>query len=170
MELTKEKIIIAVVSGVIIIGFGLYLFLYGPLINKLRIAHLDCRMLEEEVLQVQNKTIILKTSETRKDFLPEEDVSLAIDELTKIGKSQGLNFISMIPEEIRESEVSFCKVLPITMEIESAYRSLGRFLGSLSELEKSLGVVSNFKITPVEKNPTMLKTKLSVDMYLVESK
>lgn len=170
MELTKEKLIGIIVGGVVIVGFGLYLFLYGPLITRLKTAHLECKTLELDTLQAQSKTISLKTTDVRKGLLAEEDISLAIDELTRQGKLKDINFISMTPKEIKESEDFLFKILPIKTEIESTYKGIGRFLGSLEGLEKSLVVVRDFNITPDEGNPIMLKTKLTVDMYLVESK
>lgn len=170
MELTRQRLIMIITGATTIIIIGLYLFLYRPLISKLRVAHQKCKTIETKLLQARSEVTSLKTSETRKGLLPEEDISLAIDELTKQGKLEGLNFISMTPEETKESEVFPFKILPIKTEIESTYKGIGRFLGSLKGLEKSLVVIRDFKISPDEKNPVILKTKLTVDMCLVESR
>ena len=138
MELTKERLIIIIAVAVVIVILGVYLVLYRPLSNKIRTARLECNSIEAEVLQARNQIVPLKQEVTKKGLIIEEDISLAIDELTKLGKSKGLNFNSITPKEIRKSEHPQCNILPIVMDIESTYKDLGIFLGSLEGLQNSL--------------------------------
>ncbi len=164
MELTKERLITIVSAAGVIIVLGLYLFLYQPLINKLRRAHLECKKIEAEVLRAHEAISSLKTTPIEKKLIGEEDASLAIDELTRQGKLQGINFISITPKQI-ERQLAPYKILPIEIETESSYENLGIFLGKLDDLKTSLVKVGKFDTTPNELNPKTLITKLSVSMY-----
>jgi len=167
MELTKERLIIVISAGLVIITLGLYLSLYSPLINKLRKAHLECRRLETEVLWVREAIESLRLKAPKGKLITEEDVSRAIDELTKKGRSEGINFISITPKQTEEPKQPLpYKILPIELEIESKYEDLGIFLGSLDELENCVVTVRNFNITPTEEGALKLKTRLVINMYL----
>ncbi len=167
MELTKERLIIIICSVVVILVLGLYLFLYSPLISKLKSADLECKTIEADVFQARDRITSSGIGDTKKGLIIEEDVSFAIDELTKQGKLKSINFISMTSKNIEKGEPQY-KILPIEMEIESTYEELGTFLCSLEELKKSLVTVRSFNITSNEKDPTRLETKLVVNMYLLD--
>lgn len=167
MELTRERLTIIIAGATLVVLFGLYLFLYRPLISKCRQAGLECRGIEREVLLAREAiTSFLNQNISEKHLISEEDVSLAIDELTKQGRSKGINFVSITPEQIKKAENYPCKVLPIEMKTESTYKELGIFLGSLDDLEKSLITVRNFSLTSDKKDPSKVETKLVINMYL----
>lgn len=167
MELTKERLIIVISAGLAIIALGLYLFLYSPLINKLRKAHLECKRLETEVLWVRETADSLKIKTTKDRLMTEENISQAIDELTKKGRSEGINFISITPKQTEKPQQALSyKILPIEIEMESTYEDLGIFLGSLDELENCVVTVRNFNITSTNEGALKLKTKLVLNLYL----
>ncbi len=167
MELTKERLNIVISAGLAIIALGLYLFLYSPLINKLRKAHSECKRLETEVLQAREAIDFLRIKAPKGKLITEEDVSWAIDDLTKNGKLAKVNFISITPKQIEEPKQALSyKILPIELEVESTYEDLGIFLGSLDELENCVITVKNFNITPTEEGAKELKTKLMLNLYL----
>jgi len=167
MELTKQRLILVISVGLVIIALGFYLSLYSPLINKLRKAHLECRRLETEVLQAREAIDSLRLKAPKGKLITEEDVSRAIDDLTKKGRLARVNFISITPKQTEEPEQGLSyKILPIEIEMESTYEDLGIFLGLLDELENCLVTVKNFNITFTEKGALKLKTKLVVNVYL----
>ena len=55
------------------------------------------------------------------------------------------------------------------MELESKYDNLGIFLGLIDDLEKSLVTVKSFNIIPDKKDPVRLKTKVVVNVYLLDA-
>lgn len=167
MELTKERLNIIISSGLAIIALGLYLFLYGPLMNKLRRAHSECKRLETEVLRAREAIGSLRTKAPKGKLIAEEDVSWAIDDLTQNGKLAKVNFISITPKQAEEAKPPPAyKILPIEIEIESTYEDLGIFLGLLDELESCIATVINFNVTPAEKGATKVKTRMAVNIYL----
>lgn len=170
IEITKERLIAIIAVTTAMIVWGLYFFLYGPLAGKLRIAAAECAVIEADLAQARNNIAILKTRDVKKGIINEEDISLAIDELTRQSKLGNINLISMTPGEIEESKDFSYKILPIEIEIKSIYSNLGVFLGSLRELKKSLVTVRNFNITLDRKGPEELKSRLLVDMYIAGGK
>ncbi len=167
IELTKQRLVIIVSVAVTIALLGTYLILFRPLINKLKLLHLECRGLETSVLQARDAISSLKLKELKKELVSETDVSLAIEELTKEGKVKGINFISLTPKQIERQQESY-KMLPIEMELEASYVMLGDFLGKLDDLNRSLVRIRKFNIVLNKLNPKMLTVRLSLDMYLSE--
>ena len=168
MELTKRRGIWLAGGALGILGFGLYLFLYHPLLAKLQIQGKECRALEEEVSQGRQRVTASQGLEKTKALITEQEVSRAIDELTRTGKLKNINFISMTPQPIHPREGFPYKVLPIEIEAESSYENLGRFLGSLRELKGSLTKVGSLKVYPDAENPSRLETTFVLNLYLID--
>lgn len=166
MEWTKQRITIVISTFIGVAGLVLFFSLYLPLGRGLKIRGSECRILETEIGQAQEGLSLFRKNGRGKSLITEEEVSRAIDELTRQGKSLGINFISLTPRQAEKSEGSRFRIFPIEMETESTYEALGRFLGSLDELQKSLVTVGGFDVIPNEGNPSKLKAKLTVQMYL----
>lgn len=165
MELTRQRILTLVLAGVLSTVFGLYAFLYRPLILKLRVRFLECQAAESEVATARNNIAILKTSQDAEKLIPPEKVSVAIDELTQQGRAKKVKFLSIIPQKIEKSGRPY-EILPIEMETESSYESLGSFLGCLDELERSLVTIRSFDFSPKDKDPSKVKGRLVLHIYL----
>ena len=166
VELTKEKLIAAIAAAVALVALGAYLIFYAPVIRETGIKYAACRAVENELLECRNIIESAGRIQGKRVLMTEKDVSHAIDELTRQGKLEGINFVSMSPGEIKEEEGSQYKTLPINVEIKSTYKQLGIFLGSLDKLEKGLVKVKSFDITANAGDPKLLTTVLVMDMYL----
>lgn len=168
MELTRERFAVVIASGVLLVSSGLYLFLYGPLMNQLRKKTLEAKTIEAEVFQTRAGIESFKAADIKKTFVTEQEISLAIDELTRQGKAQGMNFVfvSSTPKAIEKPPDSLYRILPVEMETESSYESLGQFLGSLDDLEKYLVTVRSFSVISDKDEPSRVSTQLTVNLYL----
>ena len=166
IELTKERRIVIVISALVIIAIGAFTFLYRPIATELKEVYLEYKRYEREILRARNIIAGSKATGIKRTLITEEDISLAIDELTKQGKLKKVNFISMTPQQIEKRKDSRYKILPIEIEIESTYERLGFFLSSLDDFKKSAITIRGFRIIPDKKNLTKLKTNLVVNMYL----
>lgn len=164
MERTKERLIIIVLAAVFIIAAGFYFVLYRPIGVKIRKASLEYKGIEAELLYARQAMASLKDIDIKRDFVTEREASLALDELTREGKSEKVNFVSITPGRISE-EGLFYKVIPIKMEISASYQSLGLFLGKLDDLKKSLVCLKELKIIPDPANPKQLKADMVVNMH-----
>lgn len=166
IELTKEKSIIVVSVVIIVIALGVYLVFYAPLMRQLKTKYLECKSIESQVIQAWDIIGSVGKTYGERVIMTEEDVSRAIDALTKHGKLKGINFISISSKEEKKERESQYIILPIEMKIEATYEQLGIFLGSLDEPQKGLVKVKSFDIVPGEKDPSKLTTDLVVDIYL----
>lgn len=166
MELTKERFRIIIVSAIVIVFVGAYVFLYRPLINKCRDSGSECRGIEKKAQEAHEAIALLGQVAVKRTLISEKDISIAMDELTKEGRSKGVNFTSIMPGKIKISGDPGCKILPIGMELESGYKELAVFLGSLEVLEKSLVTVKDIDIVSDKAGSAKLKTRLTVNMYL----
>lgn len=166
MELTRERLIIIIAGAIGVVVLGVYLFLYGPLINKCRHSGQECRGIETRILRVRESMDLLKEDVAKRTLIPEKDISIAMDELTKMGRSKGINFTSITPGKIEPSENSRYKILPIDMEMESTYKELAVFLGSLEELKKGLVTVKDLDIASDKERRAKLSARLTLNMYL----
>ena len=163
----KEKYVIAIIAVLLLVIAGVvYSIFYAPLMKELKDRYLEYRDIESEIRQARD--IIETAGEIygKRTLMTEEEVSQAVDELTKHGRLKGVNIISMNPGEIIEEADSAYKILPVKMQVESTYEELGTMLGSLDDLEKGLVKVKGFNIVHDEKDPAKLITDLEVDVYI----
>ena len=162
----RERPGVAIVSSAVILIFASYLFLYRPFVNKCRLAGSESRGIEAEILRAREAIDLLKQATTKRTLISEKDISIAIDELTKQGRSKGINFNSIALGKIEDPGDSKYKILPIDIEVKSTYKELAVFLGLLEELEKSLVTVKNLNISSGKEKTAKLNTRLTVNMYL----
>ena len=164
----QNRTFLIIAGGIGIAGLGLYLIFYVPLINQLRVLGPECRSIENEVNEARRLIAFFKARETGKILVPESEVSSILEELTRQGNFSGINFSSVTPRSIEEGLVH--RVLPIEMELESTYESLGKFLGLLDDLEGNLMKVRDFNVVPKSDDPSNLTTRLTLNLYLTERK
>ncbi len=169
MELTKSRLFIIIGGAITIILLGVFSLLYAPLIRDLREKNLECKMCETDLFDARNLIESVKTTEVKGTLIAEEEIPFTIEELTRQGRLTGINFISVTPKEIEKPKDSQYRILPIEVRIESSYKKLGLFLGSLGKLEKSLVTIRSFNAVTLKENPSMLKTKLVVNMHLTKN-
>ncbi len=165
IELTQEKLTIVVIAIIVVTALGAYLIFFAPLISKVKAKYLGCRSIESDVLECRN--IIKSSGKGERILITEQEVSHAIDELTRHGKIKEVNFISMKPKKIEKKEAgSQYKVLPIEIKLNSTCEELGVFLGSLDDLEKGLVKIKSFDISADQEDSSKLMTDLIVEIYL----
>lgn len=165
VEMIRERFLAVMCGVTVVIALGLYIFLYRPLIARLGAASMECRAIEKESLDVREAVAILKTKENKKRLIAEEEVSTAVEELTREGKLRGINFISIAQKDVKRSEEEYLEY-PVEIDAEATYKNLGLFLGSLDGLEKSLATVEKISIKPDSVNPARLNARMFINIYL----
>lgn len=163
----QNRLLLIIAGAVASASLGLYLFFYVPLMSHLRVLGPQCRQIEAEVSKARNLIAAFKAQATDKVLIPESEVSATLEELTRQGNFSGITFSSITPRSIEELDH---RILPIEMELESSYESLGKFLGLLDDLEGGLVKVRDFNITPKSDDPGKLQTRLAINLYLAEGK
>lgn len=171
-EFAKQKKVIIISGAVAIFAVCAYLFLYSPLLNRLRIESTESRKLEDTLLRMRDLIALAETkgeaAGSKYVLINEEEIAAAIEQLTQRGREEGINFISVTPGQIEKSKDGSFRSVPIELEMESSYKGLGVFLGSLDELSGALVKVRKFDAVPRKEDPEKLTTKLAVDIYLAE--
>ena len=161
-----NRLTLVIGAVVAAISLGLYLLAYAPLMRRLKIQGSECRIVEGEVNEARNLIAIFRARETDKTLILEKDVSATLEELTRQGNFIGINFISVTPRSIEEGTEH--RILPIEMELESSYETLGKFLGLLDDMQGNLLKVRDFMVNPKSDDPHNLMTRLTVSLYLAE--
>ncbi len=164
--LTKEKLVTLLPVVVLAAVIGIFFIFYIPLIKKSRVVYAQCKSIEDKARKTKNVIKFASVISSRRVLMTEEDVSYATDELTRLGKQKGVDFISIRPGEIEKEKGEEYKILPVELQLESTYKQMGMFLGSLDDVEKSLIMVKTFSVVPDPENTSKLITDLVVDVYL----
>ena len=167
MRIPRNRLYLNLGMGGFILAIGLYFFLYGPLLKKLRVQGNECRTLEAEVLQARNLIALFKQRETQKTLISEKEVSQTIEEITREGNKLGINFVSVTPRTAMPVTGQTYQVMPIEMEIESTYQSLGEFLGLFDDLKGSLIKMSDFNVTKKgQQSENKILAVVTIHLYL----
>jgi len=165
MEMTRNRTLAASTAIACLALAALYLFIYQPLLRRIRIKAAECHSLEPQVLQARKNVSILAIKGHEKNFIGPDEIASAIEELTQRGRAKGVTFLSFTPRQVEKKEEGY-QILPIDMEIESPYRAIGNFMGGLDTLEKCLVTVRRFDIVPLSDKADKIRTRLTVNLYL----
>jgi Tfp pilus assembly protein PilO len=160
----NNKFTIISAAGAVVIFFAAVFI--GPLAVKGRLAGERLRILEQELDTVHRTLEKGRGIHLKGRLLTREEVSLVVDEITKQGKAFNINFLSITPLAIEETDNPAYQRLPIGMEIESQYRDLGLFLGVLEDLTEGVAAVKDFTIRREESLLPSVRSQLTLDVYL----
>ena len=166
MEMAKRKLIAVVSVSAAVLCLGIYLILFRPLRVKLGAARVQASAIENDLLKMRRAVEYLEKNPIRRAVITEEGISLAMDELTQEAKLKGINFISIIPAQPVESELSGYNILPVTIEAESTYANFGIFLGALDEFKSSIVTVEGFSLYSYGEDPVNLRSRLTLNIHL----
>lgn len=164
-EMDKKTLIL--IAGMVAAGLVIFLVI-GPLFGKACKAAEELKALDSELADVREALEKGKTIDRKGHLLTRAEVSRAIDEITKVGASLNIDFLLTSPQPIQRPQGRKNPVLPIRMEIQSKYKDLGFFLGSLENLKESVLTVREFSIVRKEKILPKVYTYLVVEIYLEE--
>jgi len=161
----KQTIMImgAVLAGVV---FFVIMFVYKPLWQQVGSKARKLQALKQKLDAAHRIFDNQECLEARGHLLKREEISLAIDEMTKAGKALNINFIMISPQEIIKPGDSRYPVLPIKMDLSSGYKELGLFFGALESGEKSIMTVRSFHIQPHPKRASEVKSQLITEIYM----
>jgi len=145
----------------IIVIFG-----YQPLIDKLKDASNRLHEAETELLEQVSAIAALEKVDVKGKIIQQNEVPLAIDELTEKGREFGLQFSSISPNQLLETKQPGIWRLPVSFIIESKYKSLGQFLDYIERSSRSIVVTESIAINPKEENSSGLSVALILNLYV----
>lgn len=167
MNIRFDRKTALVLSGIAVVVI-VFLLLTVSLLNKVRKAGKEAKALEREMLSVRQALQLQENFRQNGKLLSRRQISLAIDDITKVGAAQNVNFLSISPQKITRPSDSSYQVLPIQMNVQSAYVDLGLFLNALERLEQGIIAVKGFEITRDQLILPQIKSGLVVEVYLKE--
>jgi type IV pilus assembly protein PilO len=175
-RLTKtHKICIAV--AIFLVPAALFYYLsFSPKAEEIGRLEKTKRGLEAEIVTLQKKTANIE--EFRKEkrlaeekfaaisvLLPQEkEIPSLLTNISGLGTSSGLDFLSFRPKA--EIPVEFYAEIPVDIQVQGQYHSVGRFLDQISKLPRIVNV-SNIKMGSPKRqgNEMTLSTSFNLVTY-----
>lgn len=151
------------VAGGLILFFA---FLIRPLSGRVHLKEEELRVVEQKLEEGREMIKVAGRWGQAGTLLRKEEISLAMDEITKAGQSFDVSFVSISPREAEAVPGVPCRRLPIEIDVKSRYQDLGMFLGSLEKLKKSVVTVRQFVLSRDEIQPSSVNARVLVDIYL----
>ena len=150
-----------VLSGLIIL-----IFAYRPLMTKLHDASNRLQEVETELLNQHSAIAALEKPRVKGKIIQQNEVPLAIDELTEKGRELGLHFSSISPGELQQTTQAGIWKLPIKFTIESEYKNAGQFLGYIEGASHIIAEAESLSIRPRGDNLSKLSVELALNLYV----
>ncbi|MEA3560716.1 MAG: type 4a pilus biogenesis protein PilO [Candidatus Omnitrophota bacterium] len=166
MKLSGKEILIGGGAVIALVIIYLSFFVYIPLAGRIGEAYQELKEVESK-LKTAGVTIKAGKLFVKRKLPDREGISIAIDELTKRGRSLGINFVSINHEKIKRDPDSPYEILPIHMELESECKGFGQFLNALEKLEESVVTIESFKVKRAERIYPKVTASLRAKMYLM---
>ena len=147
-------------------GLVILLFAYWPLMSKLHNSANRLNEVQTELLNQRSAIAALDNSNVKNRLIQQNDISLAITELTEKGRSLGIQFSSIVQQSLQETSQAGIVKQPISFTIESEYKTVGQFLAYIEDSSGGITEVESLSIRPREKNPAKLSVKLVLNLYM----
>lgn len=165
-KLPKEKQILAGVGLGVLVCFFIVMRVYNQLLSEINIKARTCTDLEAGAQAARQ--VALSSWGVLKIFplIQENEISLVLDEITRKGKIRGINFVSIVPQPAKQKEGTLLRSLPLELETQSSYKSLGIFLGQLQEMKNGFLSLRSIRVTPNNTHPAHVSAAISLDVYL----
>ncbi len=149
-----------------LLGLVILLFAYWPLMSKLHNSANRLNEVQTELLNQRSAIAALDNSNVKGQIIQQNDISLAIAELTEKGRSLGLQFSSIAQQPLQETTQAGIQKLPFSFTIESEYKNTGQFLTFIEEFSNSIVEVESLSIHPGKNNPPELSVELVLNLYV----
>jgi Tfp pilus assembly protein PilO len=167
IEVTNKQI--TMVSAAVIMVAGMHFIFCRPIMKDLKTKVQTYRVLDAQVRDARGVIASAGKITEERDLLSEREVSVAIDELAKTGKSMTVAFQSIRPRELAQGPDPRCKVLPVDLTVEATDRQMVSFMGALDDLKRNLITISSFDVVPDKDDPTKLRATMTVNLYFLSS-
>lgn len=154
-----QKLLIGI--GGVIVSFALFGFLfYSPFIEKRDAYRTRIEELNKEIkintkkaehlekLKVEYKQMEALLTAAKLQLPPEDEISILLKQISDIGLNVGLNFKLWRPKNRIETPGKMYIELPVEVEVEGEYHSVGIFFDRISRLNRIVNI-SKMKIGPV---------------------
>jgi len=162
--------LLIIISGIVSAFVVLDLLLFLPFqVYKIRGASKDLTKLRRDLQELgkdsrhrgvfvkEKADFVHKNKNVRAKFISEEDASLMISEINRIGKAMRISILDITPgkmEEVGKKGKKEFYYLPVSLNFRSGFHKLGRFINALENLSfyivvRDLSVKGEFPDTQV---------------------
>jgi len=165
-SLGPSKTLYILCACCVLLGLIILIFAYQPLMVKLHDASNKLQELETELLNQRSAIAALEKPGVTGKIIQQNEVPLAIDELTEKGKDLGLHFSSISPSELQQTTQADIWKLPISFTIESEYKNVGQFLDYIEGASPIIAEAERLSIRPRGDNLSKLSVELALNLYV----
>jgi len=159
----RKKVFVSIGA---LIGLLFLFWIYLPLTLHLKQKGGELSKLEAQSEAAKETILSAKRIYQETLYLPkQEELSWVMEEVTELGKTLGIDFRSIRPEAIQK-DASGYSFMPVEMKLESSYKELGQFIGSLKGLKKGFVTVEQFDMSRDAKIFPKLSSRLLVKIVL----
>ena len=142
------------------------IFGYKPLIAELQDASKRLQVAEAELNKQLSAIASMEKIDVKGKIMKQNEIPLAIDELTEKGRELGLRFCSISPRQLEETTQPGIWKLPINFEIESEYQNLGQFLDYIDKSPRNIAMTESLSINPKEEDLSRLSVEIVINLYV----
>lgn len=143
-------------------------FVLWPMARHLQDLDQQGRLMAQDIKRING---LIKTTEDIRlgpQLIAIKDVSLVMDEITALGDTHAINFLSVVSQERTKSLYKKISTQPIDLETRSSYRQLGLFMNGLNDLRRGIVLVESFQVVSNEQSPQAVKAKMRLHICLKE--
>lgn len=165
-SLGPSKTLLILQACCVLFGLFILIFVYIPLVIKLHNAANRLHEVQTELLNQRGAIAASEKSNAKGQMIQQNEVSLAIAELTEKGRALGLNFSSISPSQLQDTTQAGIRRLPISFTIESEYKNVGQFLVYVEGFTRSIAEIESLSIHPSQNNLPELSVELVLNLYV----
>jgi Tfp pilus assembly protein PilO len=168
-KLVKENPIVVYSIAVALVVFVTYFIIFAPVLKKLGVKYAECRICESQLSDARSTidyAANLDKSIGTRILISEKEASAGIEELTRFGKSMGIDFSEIKPGDAKMGPDGSYKVMLVEINMEATGDQFLKFMGSVDELKRAIVRMSSFDVRPDKDDRSRLIINMVVEMYL----
>jgi len=166
LKLEKRQMMMIGFGLIVVVAVLSVVFFYLPAINSSNKILFETEKLKKDILIAKDFTESQNKAQRKGRLISQQEIALAMDEITRAGEVQNINFVSIEPLEIEEGVNSKYHRLPIELKLVSHYKEIGQYMEALGQLNESIVSISSFIIDRDEDILPLVKTKMLVEVYI----
>lgn len=169
ISITDEQVMLAAAAAIVLCGYFAYKTVYAPLFKELSAVKARYNEAMSDITRSEKIVQLAREHKSDKRLIKEDEISVAIDEITKLGKDKGLNFVSIKPGDMRDEGAKPYRIQPIDLELTAPPHKMAQFLGSLDELKSGIVRVESLDLKSKE-NDAGIVGSATLEIYVLKDK
>ena len=155
-----------VLSLFLVLILGYYVFLYNPMLAKIKSYEAKQKYSQERLAHMQQAFKKINSSQAQAIAITQEEIDQALKEIFAAAKSRDIN-VGYVSVKDTQKYNSLYTIIPVLIEVESTYEKLGIFLGALENKQGNLVTVKTINLKLHQKNDPILKASVFLNIYIV---